>query len=68
MDSSTIQFTPAKAVQATSLVAYQSRGHCLVIGPLDKALAVAGKLNTPCLLYTSPSPRDKRQSRMPSSA
>ena len=25
-------------------------------------------LNTYCLLYTSPSPRDKRQSRMPSSA
>ena len=25
-------------------------------------------LSTPCLLYTSPSPRDKRQSRMPSSA
>ena len=25
-------------------------------------------LNIPCLLYTSPSPRDKRQSRMPSSA
>ena len=24
--------------------------------------------NTSCLLYTSPSPRDKRQSRMPSSA
>ena len=24
--------------------------------------------NTYCLLYTSPSPRDKRQSRMPSSA
>ena len=24
--------------------------------------------DTPCLLYTSPSPRDKRQSRMPSSA
>ena len=24
--------------------------------------------NAPCLLYTSPSPRDKRQSRMPSSA
>ena len=24
--------------------------------------------NNPCLLYTSPSPRDKRQSRMPSSA
>ena len=25
-------------------------------------------INTSCLLYTSPSPRDKRQSRMPSSA
>ena len=25
-------------------------------------------LYTACLLYTSPSPRDKRQSRMPSSA
>ena len=25
-------------------------------------------LNKDCLLYTSPSPRDKRQSRMPSSA
>ena len=24
--------------------------------------------SAPCLLYTSPSPRDKRQSRMPSSA
>ena len=25
-------------------------------------------IGVPCLLYTSPSPRDKRQSRMPSSA
>ena len=25
-------------------------------------------ISCPCLLYTSPSPRDKRQSRMPSSA
>ena len=25
-------------------------------------------MKSPCLLYTSPSPRDKRQSRMPSSA
>ena len=30
----------------------------------DRLASVA----TPCLLYTSPSPRDKRQSRMPSSA
>ena len=27
-----------------------------------------GTATVPCLLYTSPSPRDKRQSRMPSSA
>ena len=26
------------------------------------------RFNSTCLLYTSPSPRDKRQSRMPSSA
>ena len=32
-------------------------------GPLPCQMSV-----TPCLLYTSPSPRDKRQSRMPSSA
>ena len=30
--------------------------------------ASASALGLTCLLYTSPSPRDKRQSRMPSSA
>ena len=34
---------------------------------LVNALSQAG-LSKICLLYTSPSPRDKRQSRMPSSA
>ena len=35
-----------------------------------KAAPIALNINTnyDCLLYTSPSPRDKRQSRMPSSA
>ena len=33
-----------------------------------KNIPVAGDKLTYCLLYTSPSPRDKRQSRMPSSA
>ena len=32
----------------------------------DSARAIRAYVN--CLLYTSPSPRDKRQSRMPSSA
>ena len=35
-------------------------------GPI-KVYAV-GRYDKGCLLYTSPSPRDKRQSRMPSSA
>ena len=29
---------------------------------------IANKLTIPCLLYTSPSPRDRTRSRMPSSA
>ena len=29
---------------------------------------IGKKADSSCLLYTSPSPRDKRQSRMPSSA
>ena len=33
---------------------------------VDRAEEIS--LPTSCLLYTSPSPRDKRQSRMPSSA
>ena len=35
---------------------------------LNVALGDIQSLNSGCLLYTSPSPRDKRQSRMPSSA
>ena len=37
----------------------------------EKAILARGENNNyinDCLLYTSPSPRDKRQSRMPSSA
>ena len=34
----------------------------------DPRQTLARRGYTPCLLYTSPSPRDKRQSRMPSSA
>ena len=35
----------------------------------DKIQQIAtGEMHYRCLLYTSPSPRDKRQSRMPSSA
>ena len=40
------------------------KGFCL--GMFFPALGIA--TSVVCLLYTSPSPRDKRQSRMPSSA
>ena len=39
-----------------------------VIGLGTELLTGQGILSQICLLYTSPSPRDKRQSRMPSSA
>ena len=38
-----------------------------VLAGYDIAI-VKGRIACVCLLYTSPSPRDKRQSRMPSSA
>ena len=46
----------------------------LSVDPRKADQLVRGTVNLPhgtgktCLLYTSPSPRDKRQSRMPSSA
>ena len=46
MVSSTIEFKPSNAIETTSLIGYQSRGHCLIIGPLDLALEVASKLDT----------------------
>ena len=35
---------------------------------VDDVAKISKALDEACLLYTSPSPRDKRQSRMPSSA
>ena len=37
-------------------------------GKTTSLMMLAGFETPTCLLYTSPSPRDKRQSRMPSSA
>ena len=41
--------------------------HLLAIGKAAANMSV-GALRTCCLLYTSPSPRDRQKSRMPSSA
>ena len=37
-------------------------------GVLVSELSLANNITTTCLLYTSPSPRDRQKSRMPSSA
>ena len=43
--------------------------HLDTIGAIrDDSDAVSSTVDTPCLLYTSPSPRDRQKSRMPSSA
>ena len=57
--------TAEKFVATGARVFNLSRGPSGVSGVIDIAIDLS--LNT-CLLYTSPSPRDKRQSRMPSSA
>ena len=56
MVSSTIEFTPSNAIETTSLVGYQSRGHCLIIGPLELALDVASKLDTKAKTILIPTP------------
>ena len=53
--------------------ALRSMGHdnCVLppgISALIPGQKLAGEIFTICLLYTSPSPRDRQKSRMPSSA
>ena len=44
-------------------------GTCVIRGCVPKKLMVfASEFSRHCLLYTSPSPRDREKSRMPSSA
>ena len=44
------------------------KGYIEIIELMKKHQYEDKAAHTTCLLYTSPSPRDKRQSRMPSSA
>ena len=59
-------------IARTNIKSIQSNEDCdwLIIGAGYTGLSAARKLGHlyPCLLYTSPSPRDQRGSRMPSSA
>ena len=43
-------------------------GSAMTLGAFVPTTEESKRDDWPCLLYTSPSPRDKRQSRMPSSA
>ena len=57
--------------QSTAFV-FQNSEHAARLFNLQEVGYIYSRLTNPtiatCLLYTSPSPRDKRQSRMPSSA
>ena len=66
IDSSTIDVDTARAVSAEA----EAAGLAMVDAPVSGGVggAAAGTLTFICLLYTSPSPRDQRGSRMPSSA
>ena len=59
-NSYTFLFAIIMVVVIASLLAYTATSL--------KPLQSKNVKNETCLLYTSPSPRDKRQSRMPSSA
>ena len=50
--------------RALELVGAHAKGH----NAHSIGICYEGGLDAHCLLYTSPGPRDKRQSRMPSSA
>ena len=54
-----------KIVDPIWTTAYMSRNYGYMVYDTLFAINTKGEV---CLLYTSPSPRDKRQSRMPSSA
>ena len=59
--------TPKSARTRTVKEDVQSRPRALELADVELTNQVIDQIDD-CLLYTSPSPRDKRQSRMPSSA
>ena len=66
-------FNGSYVAESEVLIPFRDRGFVLGDAVFDTARTFGGKIfklgeHIDCLLYTSPSPRDKRQSRMPSSA
>ena len=66
-DSDTSENGGRKPSPATGLAATVTPPTTAMNASVENAAEVMA-FGHPCLLYTSPSPRDKRQSRMPSSA
>ena len=52
----------------TGRIGEQVVSYPFTVGHECAATVIEAGENTPCLLYTSPSPRDRTRSRMPSSA
>ena len=65
--SSSIEETPSIAeLPPPPPPAADPQGDCPTVGNIEPVEVSAGQCT--CLLYTSPSPRDRQKSRMPSSA
>ena len=62
-----IQFEHGYLTESVALIDLTARGCLAVLGD-DRVKFINGQVTNDCLLYTSPSPRDQRGSRMPSSA
>ena len=61
--------TPATTPPSGTTTGYwQQRADYQIVAQLDEARGLVKAQGTLCLLYTSPSPRDRQKSRMPSSA
>ena len=66
--SSTELKAPPTNVSISRDGTYWIKGSKVSISRIEKAVKKLGAVGRPCLLYTSPSPRDATLSRMPSSA
>ena len=67
VDYSNCRFSDAQDLQGSYLPNSNLSFASFIQVNFDKSIMMNSNLSF-CLLYTSPSPRDKRQSRMPSSA
>ena len=56
------------AIENTFAEAFNMKASRIIVTADNTKWARNAAVSFTCLLYTSPSPRDKRQSRMPSSA